>query len=276
MKGIRKLLAMVLAGTMVLSMGMVASAAGVDELFDATYYAQMNPDLVAVLGTDPQVLHDHFVTSGMAEGRCASALFDLGQYKANNPDLVKLFGDNNAAYYQHYVDHGIDEKRNAGALFNPAEYAEAYPEVVAAVGNDPEALFHHFLTAGLAEGKTKGLHFNAVSFAALNPELASKYGKDEVSMFKAYLAEGAAQGRRGVYTDRANKWYCDKKGEHTITKWIVIYEATCSTAGVQDGYCDICGEKETHVNVTDGSGHVNKNADNRCDVCGARLNKHVK
>ena len=38
-------------------------------VFDAEYYAQNNPDVVAVLGTDKNALYSHYVNSGKAEGR---------------------------------------------------------------------------------------------------------------------------------------------------------------------------------------------------------------
>lgn len=38
-------------------------------VFDAEYYAQQNPDVVAVLGTDGGVLYQHYQSHGKAEGR---------------------------------------------------------------------------------------------------------------------------------------------------------------------------------------------------------------
>lgn len=40
-------------------------------VFDAEYYAQNNPDVVAVLGTDATVLYQHYQNYGKAEGRKA-------------------------------------------------------------------------------------------------------------------------------------------------------------------------------------------------------------
>lgn len=41
--------------------------------FDATYYAQYNPDVVAVFGTDEAALYNHYLACGRAEGRAAYA-----------------------------------------------------------------------------------------------------------------------------------------------------------------------------------------------------------
>lgn len=39
------------------------------ELFDAEYYAEQNPDVVAVIGTDTISLYTHYITMGINEGR---------------------------------------------------------------------------------------------------------------------------------------------------------------------------------------------------------------
>lgn len=54
--------------------GSAASGSGVQTmsdggLFDPTYYAQQNPDVVAALGTDPEVLYQHYMNNGKTEGR---------------------------------------------------------------------------------------------------------------------------------------------------------------------------------------------------------------
>lgn len=38
-------------------------------VFDPEYYAQQNPDVVAALGTDENVLYQHYLSNGKAEGR---------------------------------------------------------------------------------------------------------------------------------------------------------------------------------------------------------------
>ena len=57
--------------------------------FDAEYYAQTNPDVVGVLGTDATILYNHYVNSGKAEGRAPynpaldiSTLIDTATYAA--------------------------------------------------------------------------------------------------------------------------------------------------------------------------------------------------
>lgn len=76
-------------------------------------YLNCNPDLAAQYGANQKALFEHFVTSGMKEGRQGSAGFNLNAYKANNPDLVAVFGDDNVKYYKHYISQGRAEDRVA-------------------------------------------------------------------------------------------------------------------------------------------------------------------
>ena len=82
-------------------------------IFNAAFYAMANPDIAQVIGTDPAALYQHFVTSGMAEGRLGAATFNVQVYIANNPDLVALLGNNLPAYYNHYLTQGQFEGRKA-------------------------------------------------------------------------------------------------------------------------------------------------------------------
>lgn len=47
-------------------------------IFDAARYAAENPDVVAVLGNDPAVLFNHYITTGHLEGRKGYALTEGG------------------------------------------------------------------------------------------------------------------------------------------------------------------------------------------------------
>jgi len=85
-------------------------------VFDATYYYSKYEDLRQLIGTDADALFQHFITTGMSEGRVASTGFILEAYKKNYPELVKELGNNNAAYYEHYILFGISEGRVADRI----------------------------------------------------------------------------------------------------------------------------------------------------------------
>ena len=61
-------------------------------VFDAEYYYNSNPDLQAAFGYDAQKLFNHFVSSGIYEGRSGCANFNVAIYRANYPDLQAAFG----------------------------------------------------------------------------------------------------------------------------------------------------------------------------------------
>lgn len=76
-------------------------------------YRKLNQDLVSLYGDNQYKYFQHFVSSGMKEGRQGSTEFNLAAYKANNPDLVAAFGDDNVKYYEHYISSGKAEGRKA-------------------------------------------------------------------------------------------------------------------------------------------------------------------
>ena len=80
-------------------------------VFDANYYADHNTDLSEAFGYDRDQLLNHFLTSGMKEGRLASENFNVSVYKENNQDLAAAYGDDLAAYYEHYMNCGHGEGR---------------------------------------------------------------------------------------------------------------------------------------------------------------------
>ncbi|MBP5607790.1 MAG: L,D-transpeptidase [Lachnospiraceae bacterium] len=63
--------------------------------FDADYYLENNPDLQGMYPWTPVSLKLHWVTCGIAEGRCASKTFDIKEYKRL---LNYRFGNDNYAY----------------------------------------------------------------------------------------------------------------------------------------------------------------------------------
>lgn len=69
--------------------------------------------MAATFSDNQKALFEHFINSGMKEGRQGSSQFNLAAYKANNPDLVALFGDDNVKYYEHYMAGGKAEGRKA-------------------------------------------------------------------------------------------------------------------------------------------------------------------
>ena len=133
-------------GIFLLVLGMKIDAAAAPKtmpdggMFDAEYYAQNNPDVVAVLGTDENILYQHYLTSGRLEGRQPYApgtatvqtagafvalpdgtLFDAAYYAARYPDVANCLGYDPAILKLHYDLYG----KNEGRFANAAEEAAA-------------------------------------------------------------------------------------------------------------------------------------------------------
>ena len=89
---------------------------GVDysPVFDPTYYAANNRDVVSVYGTQPAQLFNHFTVYGMKEGRQGNAVFNVQKYKKNNLDLQMAYGNNLKLYYYHFCCFGRNEASRKG------------------------------------------------------------------------------------------------------------------------------------------------------------------
>jgi len=155
----KNIIALALTGIVTLGsafgMTTTANAAELDAttattVFDATYYAETYPDVVAVLGTDANALLAHYLTSGVVEGRNASATFNLDAYASANPDLVAVFGDNVNAYVQHYTNYGVNENRIA-----TIEAAVASGITVTSLSN-PDVVIAQPSTTGTVSASTSG------------------------------------------------------------------------------------------------------------------------
>ena len=124
----------------------VATSVPAYAAFDATYYAQQNPDVVAAIGTKPADLEMHYNVFGKKEGRAGSAdeigssalrqLFDAEYYAKLNPDVVAVYGNDANALFSHFLQFGIKEGRKINPYFDVNAYKKAYPDLVAAFGDD--------------------------------------------------------------------------------------------------------------------------------------------
>ncbi len=95
-------------------------------IFDAEYYAQNNPDVVAAFGTDTNMLYKHYLLAGRAEGRKPYADSQVNVNSTVLPDK---------------------------SVFDPEYYAKTYPDVAAAYSNDPYLLYQHYIQFGQKEGR---------------------------------------------------------------------------------------------------------------------------
>lgn len=127
--------------------------AGIEDVFDAAYYAESYPDLVAAFGDDEEALLKHFMTFGLAEGRNMNGMLDIVKYRENYPDLQAAFGDDWDAYVNHYLTYGAFEHRDNGTDFDPVDYLNRYSDLQTAFGTDIMAAYRHYETYGKQEGR---------------------------------------------------------------------------------------------------------------------------
>lgn len=104
-----------------------ASASLTSLTFDMDYYYNTYPDLQAALGYDYNSLYQHYLNSGLAEGRSGSAEFNCLVYRNNYPDLQAAFGNDYRAYCVHYENYGKAEGRIAAGDGMALSAVEAVP-----------------------------------------------------------------------------------------------------------------------------------------------------
>lgn len=115
-------------------------------MFDAQYYASAYPDVVAVFGTNADLLYMHYQLCGKAEGRlpvapsaAAPALatgtatgdFDATYYATKYPDVASVLGYDPALLKLHYDLYGKAEGRFPNAVAENAANAAAVTATVA-------------------------------------------------------------------------------------------------------------------------------------------------
>ncbi len=152
-KGLMKTTAAVMAGAMLFGGAISAEAAGVRDVFDASYYSQTYSDLSAAFGTNAKALYGHYTTYGQTEGRNCTELVNVKKYREAYADLDAAFGDNWGAYLNHYLTYGVKEGRKSFGTFDAKAYADRYADLKAAFGYDVIALYRHYIMYGRAEGR---------------------------------------------------------------------------------------------------------------------------
>ena len=197
---------------------------GVDysSVYDFNYYSTQHPDLIKAFGDvskaktkDQKVALatkylQHFINSGMREGRRASNNFYYRTYACNYEDLRKAFGGEKAKYYLHFMKYGKKEKRNAAKILNPTTvyngvdysavydfryYQSKYPDVKKAFGEDDELTLYHFITHGMKEGRQAKATFELKSYRFANRDLRRAFGTDYVAYYKHFMKYGVHEHR---------------------------------------------------------------------------------
>lgn len=140
-----------------------------ENIFDASFYASENPDVVATVGTDVDKLFEHYLIFGIWEARQPNEDFNVNAYASAYSDLRDAFGDEPRArqlldYTLHYCNYGIAENREITTVEECHE-------------NNIEILYYGSYDDGAAETAYEAPIFKkAVAPAA--PVATGKYLKD--------------------------------------------------------------------------------------------------
>ncbi|WP_254565794.1 S8 family serine peptidase, partial [Oscillatoria sp. HE19RPO] len=167
-----------------------------DRLFDAEYYAQINPDLSAAgLNTVPQ-LFQHFKTHGLGEGRDFSLWTNLEHYAAQNPDLETAGLTLHEQIYQHLQTFGLAEGREFSPWVDLQYYLDNNADLKAAFGEDTAKAFEHLKIFGLEEGRRFSPKLDLNYYLSHYSDLSAEFGDNKKLAFGHLQQFGVAEGRQ--------------------------------------------------------------------------------
>jgi hypothetical protein len=160
--------------------------------FDLLQYSASNRDLAQVFGVNTDGLLDHYLSSGMREGRSLDS-FDEVRYLASNADLISAFGYNPAAATQHYIQHGAREGRSLTA-FDGYRYLASNRDLIGVLGLNLDVAVWHYVSYGHTEGRATDT-FDGIRYLASNKGLIDVFGKNSAAATLHYVTYGAREGR---------------------------------------------------------------------------------
>lgn len=94
-------------------------------ILDVESYKQAYPDLAAAFGDDTNAYVEHYLTTGIYEGRTKGVLFDPLTYAEAYADVRSAHGYDITALVNHYVTFGVKENRTMGTSQGYADIAAA-------------------------------------------------------------------------------------------------------------------------------------------------------
>lgn len=152
--------------------------------FDVMVYRDRNPDITHM--TDAQ-LKEHWLTTGIKQGRASSTVLDLGFYLSNNPDLQEAFGTDYEKIYNHFITKGYKEYRKSSALFDGSYYTKNNPDVANAY---KEEYLRHYIENGMAEGRRASLTFDPDYYWHIRPDVYEVWPDDYFMCSRHYAGHG--------------------------------------------------------------------------------------
>lgn len=190
-------------------------------MFNARYYADLYPDLKKAFGYDENSLRNHYIKSGVKEGRQATPIYSPQYYLGKYKDLSVAFGTDYEAVYNHFMNYGLNEGRQGNQEFNVSYYLAQYPDLKNAFGTNYRAAATHYVKFGKAEGRVGSIEtpinisnyiFDANLYYSLYPDLQRAIGNNVEGLKSHYLNYGINEGRVASFVFDA-KYYLNKYGD---------------------------------------------------------------
>lgn len=163
-------------------------------VFDAGYYASVNPDLAtAGLNTNEQ-LFSHFLNSGINEGRAFSAFVDLNFYRSSYSDLAPM---TNRAAFDHLQNNGVAEGRRFSPFVDINHYLNTNADLQGVFGSNREGAFQHLATSGVVEPRQFSRSFDPAFYRSVYADLAGQPNWNNVNLLEHFKGSGLNEGRQG-------------------------------------------------------------------------------
>ncbi|MGD1928410.1 MAG: cadherin-like domain-containing protein [Leptolyngbyaceae cyanobacterium] len=170
------------------------------QLYDESFYLSENPDVAAAVASgDLSSGYEHFITSGISEGRSPSVLYDEAFYLSSNPDVAAAVnaGDLNSGL-EHFLNTGHIEGRDPSALFDQSDYLAANPDVANAVTDGSfDSGFDHYVSIGAEESRSPDLSlYNESFYLSNNLDVVAAVSAGDISSgYDHFISAGQIEGR---------------------------------------------------------------------------------
>ena len=147
------------------------------QFFDESFYLNQNPDVADAVNAGVfSSGYQHFVLSGLAEGRNPSLLYDEAFYLNNNPDVAQAVASGVfTSGLVHFLQAGHEEGRDPSALFRQRDYLTNNADVETAIESGAvQSSFDHFINFGANEDRLPPLYlYNEEFYLSSNPDVAA-------------------------------------------------------------------------------------------------------
>lgn len=143
-----------------------------DELvFDLLFYISMNPDVAKFYGDDHEAIKQHWVNSGIYEGRIASPIFNVHYYMNTYSDIADYFGTDYEGATRHWLLNGLKEGRKSSPVFDVQYYSSSNPDIYGAYGSNFELTARHWLNHGKEECRVASHDFQSSYYLNKNQDV---------------------------------------------------------------------------------------------------------